>query len=93
MGWGHSPELLAEAAAEIARIADTQSRLANVGGRETAGALVSHLALYPEDAGKVLRNGFVDLGPEFLTGGLLSWHAASGEVVYPEDERLRGKPQ
>jgi hypothetical protein len=60
---------------------------AGVGGRETAGAIISYLALKPEHIEPFLTGGISELPSEWIDGGRLTWHAADGRVVHPDEVR------
>jgi len=60
---------------------------AGVGGRETAGAVVSYLALHPEHIEPFLTGGISELPDEWIDGGCLTWHVTNGIVVHPDTVR------
>lgn len=82
-GWG--PERFLD---RLAADAEGFAWSAGVGGRETAGALVSYLVNHPEHIEAYLNGGIFELPPEWITGGRLTWHGKDGKVYSPED-RLR----
>jgi hypothetical protein len=60
---------------------------AGVGGMETAGGLVSYLALHPEDIEPFLNGGIFELPDDWILQGCLTHHAANGKIVHPETAR------
>ena len=80
----------AEAVKLIANQADATGQMANVGGCETAGLIVSVIAANPELAADFLANpvGTMIDNQRMTWGcGALTWHAQNGEIVTPK--RLR----
>lgn len=71
----------------IAKEAEQLGFLAGVGGRETAGAIISYLALKPEHIEPFLTGGLNELPHEWIDGGRLTWHANNGRVVHPDEVR------
>jgi len=82
------PKAAAQRAA-IATLDDAAEAIAwqaGVGGRETAGAIVSYLATSPDEiepffAGKLSP---IDFAGDWMRGGRLSWQGADGKVWTPE---------
>jgi hypothetical protein len=72
----------------IAEIAHAVSQQAGVGGMETAGAIVSYLAMHPDDIEPFLNGGFLELPSQLLEKGCLSWHAMNGKIVTPRQSRF-----
>jgi len=77
-----------EAKAVIAKIAEAAHAIgiqAGVGGRETAGAIVSYLMTSPEEIEPFINGKLspVDFKGDWISGGSLSWHASNGRVVFP----------
>ena len=60
---------------------------AGIGGRETAGAIVSYLAMKPEHIEPFLIGGILELPSEWIDGGLLTWHGMNGKIVDPAEVR------
>lgn len=60
---------------------------AGVGGRETAGAIVSYLATSPDEIAPFVAGELspIDFAGDWMRGGCLTWHAVNGKVVSPED--------
>lgn len=75
------------AVARIVNVARAIGAQAGVGGRETAGAIVSYLATSPDEIGPFMDGKLspLDFKGDWMRGGCLSWHAANGKVVHPED--------
>jgi hypothetical protein len=71
-------ELLATRSAEFAW-------QAGVGGRETAGGLISYLAAHPEHIEPFINGGIFELPMEWITEGVLTWHGLDGRVYAPAD--------
>ena len=74
----------------IARIVNAARAIAwqaGVGGRETAGAIVSYLATSPDEIAPFIAGELspIDFAGDWMRGGCLTWHAANGKVVSPED--------
>jgi len=58
---------------------------AGVGGRETAGAIVSYLGKHPERLKAFIdgdENPF-DWGEEWIKGGVLTWQTKDGRIIDP----------
>jgi hypothetical protein len=73
--------------ARIVNVARAIGAQAGVGGRETAGAIVSYLATSADEIGPFMDGKLspLDFKGDWMRGGCLSWHAANGKVVHPED--------
>ncbi|KQM37983.1 hypothetical protein [Sphingomonas sp. Leaf10] len=68
---------------------------AGVGGRETAGAIVSYLAVHPERLQSFIdcnENPF-DWGEEWIKGGVLTWQTKDGRIIDPADLPLPTPPE
>jgi hypothetical protein len=75
---------------KIARCAEAIGWQAGVGAMETAGALVSYLARFPEKTPAFMADDFSivsDLPTDWLRQGLLTWQAADGRIIDPEFAR------
>lgn len=77
----------------IARIVNAARAIgfqAGVGGRETAGAIVSYLATSPDEIAPFIAGELspLDFAGDWMRGGCLTWHAVNGKVVSPEDLAL-----
>jgi len=70
-----------EIIAHIAREAASFAAAAHIGGMETAGAIVSHLAKHPENIERFLNGGFLELPADLWMKGDLTWHARDGGTV------------
>lgn len=68
----------------IAKASEAMAWQAGVGGRETAGAIISYLALKPEHIEPFLNGGISKLPSEWIDGGRLTWRAINGEIVHPD---------
>lgn len=88
-GLGH-PATIASAEdflAKVATLADDFGWQAGVGGMETAGALISYLARFPEKLPAFMADNFDLIGdfpPDWCVQGCLTWHARDGKVMRPE---------
>lgn len=71
----------------IAKVSEDMAWQAGVGGRETAGAIISYLALKPEHIEPFLTGGVCELPSEWIDGGRLTWHANNGQIVHPDQVR------
>ncbi|WP_288803874.1 hypothetical protein [uncultured Novosphingobium sp.] len=71
----------------IAKVSEDMALQAGVGGRETAGAIISYLALKPEHIEPFLNGGVSELPSEWIDGGRLTWHANNGKIVHPDEVR------
>lgn len=69
----------------VASVSEQMAWSAGVGGRETAGAIISYLALKPEHIEPFLNGGISELPDEWIKGGRLTWHAVSGKIVRPDN--------
>ena len=74
----------------IARIVNVSRAIgwqAGVGGRETAGAIVSYLATSPDEIAPFVSGDLspLDFAGDWMRGGCLTWHASHGQVVSPEE--------
>ncbi|WP_185998192.1 hypothetical protein ACLIMP_04380 [Novosphingobium aerophilum] len=69
----------------VASVSEQMAWGAGVGGRETAGGIISYLALKPEHIEPFLNGGISELPDEWIKGGRLSWHAVSGKIMHPGD--------
>lgn len=81
-GW--TPARLIE---HIAAASEAMAWQAGVGGRETAGAIISYLALKPEHIEPFLTGGIMELPSEWMDGGRLTWHGMNGRIVHPDEVR------
>jgi len=81
-------QIIVEAIQRIARSAECMADQAGVGGMETAGAIISYLARYPEWTGAFFKHGSTfDLPDDWISRGCLTWHAANGKIVHPDYAR------
>ena len=71
----------------IAEVSEAMAFQAGVGGRETAGAIVSYLAHKPEHIEPFLNGGIMELPSEWMDGGRLTWHGMNGKIVHPDEVR------
>lgn len=71
----------------VAKVSHALGWQAGVGGRETAGAIISYLAQHPEKLDAFMQDGVFGWGDEWITGGCLTYHAADGKVWHPADAR------
>lgn len=71
----------------IARASEALGAQAGVGGRETAGAIISYLSYKPEHLEPFLTGGIMELPSEWIDGGRLTWHANNGQVIHPDAVR------
>lgn len=71
----------------VASVSEDMAWAAGVGGRETAGAIISYLALKPEHIEPFLNGGIMELPAEWIEGGRLTWHSVSGKIVHPDEAR------
>lgn len=71
----------------VAKASEDFAWAAGIGGRETAGALISYLADHPEHIEPFINGGFSELPLEWIEGGRLTWHAVSGKIVHPDVAR------
>jgi hypothetical protein len=71
----------------IAEVSEAMAWQAGVGDRETAGAIVSYLALKPEHIEPFLNGGVMELPNEWMDGGRLTWQIANGRIVHPDEAR------
>lgn len=74
----------------IARLAFVAREIgwqAGVGARETAGAIVSYLAISPDEIEPFVTGDLspLDFKGDWMRGGCLTWQAANGKVVAPSD--------
>lgn len=70
----------------LAKAAHAIAWQAGVGGRETAGAIISYLATSPDEIAPFFADKLspVDFAGDWMRGGCLSWHGADGRVWTPE---------
>lgn len=70
---------------ELAKAAHAIAWQAGVGGRETAGAIVSYLATSPDEIMPFIEGKLspFDFAGDWIRGGCLSWHTDRGNVVHP----------
>lgn len=75
------------AIARIVMVAEAISFQAGVGGRETAGAILSYLATSPDEIAPFVAGDLspLDFKGDWMRGGCLTWHAVDGKVVSPDD--------
>lgn len=73
------------AIARLTHVARAIAWQAGVGGRETAGAIVSYLATSPDEIEPFVMGTLspLDFQGDWMRGGCLTWHAANGKVVDP----------
>ena len=72
---------------KIARISEVIGWQAGVGGMETAGALVSYLARFPEKIPAFMADDFSvvsDLPTDWLRWGCLTWYSQDGRIIDPQ---------
>jgi len=84
---GMTPE---ETIRRIAEIAQAVASQAGVGAMETAGQLVSVLAVHPEKIAGLLSGEINVIDDDALLraeAGCLSWHARNGKIVSPAEAR------
>ncbi len=74
------------AIARLVNVAGDIAWQAGVGGRETAGVIVSYLATSPEEIAPFVAGdlSLIDFAGDWMRGGCLSWHGADGRVWTPE---------
>lgn len=82
---------VAVAIERIADIAEAFGHQAGVGGMETAGQVVSYLSAHPDWIGAFMKGGVFALPADWFEHGRLTWHAANGKVVHPQEARLARK--
>lgn len=69
----------------IAKVSQVIARQAGVGAMETAGSIISFLAMHPEQVAKFMADPSVfDWPTNWHCDGMLSWHGADGKVHHPE---------
>lgn len=74
--------------AHVAKVSHAIGFQAGVGGRETAGAIISYLAQHPDKLDAFMQGGVFAWGTdEWITGGCLTWQANDGKVWHPADAR------
>lgn len=71
----------------IAAASAAMAGQAGIGGRETAGAIVSYLAMKPDHIEPFLTGGIMELPSEWIDGGVLTWHSMNGKIVHPGEVR------
>ena len=72
----------------VAKLSEAIGFQAGVGGRETAGAIISYLAQHPDKLDAFMKEGVFGWGDtEWITGGCLTWKANDGKVWHPDDAR------
>lgn len=71
----------------IADLADAVGGQANVGGMETAGAILSYLAEHPNDLEPFMNGGFFELPADMHMHGRLTWMGRDGKLHRPEHAR------
>lgn len=71
----------------IADVSEAMAFQAGIGGRETAGAILSYLAIKPEHIEPFLNGGIMELPSEWMDGGRLTWHGMNGRIVHPDEVR------
>lgn len=75
---------------KIAEVASINAAMANVGGCEMAGMIVSYLAAHPEKVDDFLLCGtslMIDDERFHWRNGCLTWHANNGSIVSPAELR------
>lgn len=71
----------------IAKVAAAVGSQANVGGMETAGAILSYLAEHPRDLEPFMNGGIFELPADLHMHGRLTWHGRDGKLHTPEHAR------
>lgn len=72
----------------VAEVSHAVGFQAGVGGRETAGAIISYLAQHPDKLDAFMKDGVFGWDTdEWVTGGCLTWQANDGKVWHPADAR------
>ncbi len=71
----------------LAERCDKFADRAGVGGAETVGHLISYLDERPEDLEPWLNGGFMELPPDWLVLGNLTYHGGNGKIWHPRDAR------
>jgi hypothetical protein len=73
---------------EIAAAADEIARIADIGGAEVAGLIISVLATDAKLTQEFVRNGPAALLTHKLTweNGCLTWHGADGKIMSPRSQ-------
>lgn len=71
----------------IAKVAAAVGSQANVGGMETAGAILSYLAEHPSDLEPFMNGGFFELPADMHMHGKLTWLGRDGRIYTPEHAR------
>jgi hypothetical protein len=82
----HLP-IIADFIALLADRADAFAGMADVGGMETAGHLISYLDENPRDLEPWLNGGFMELPDNWIERGWLSHHAINGKITRPRTVR------
>lgn len=60
---------------------------AGVGGSETAGQIISYLAVNPDQLDAFMTGGTFAWPRDWFENGCLTWHAANGKIVHPSEVR------
>lgn len=76
-----------EVIARIAQVAAAVGSQANVGGMETAGAILSYLAEHPRDLEPFMNGGILEIPADFWMHGKLAWQGGDGKLYTPEYAR------
>lgn len=72
----------------VATVSEAIGFQAGVGGRETAGAIISYLYDKPDKLDAFMKNGVFGWdSDEWVTGGRLTWQANDGKVWHPAEAR------
>lgn len=72
---------------QVAKVSTVIGWQAGVGARETAGAIMDHLAEHPDKLDGFMATGVLDWPDDWIIGGTFTYHAADGKVWHPEDAR------
>lgn len=72
----------------VAKVSEAIGFQAGVGGRETAGAIISYLYDKPDKLDAFMKSGVFGWdSDEWVTGGRLTWQANDGKVWHPAEAR------
>lgn len=87
---GHRKYDAQEVINQIARRAEVMAFQAGVGGMETAGQIVAHLAKHPENLEPFMVGGLMELPVDYFVQHDLTYYARNGKIVHPEYARRQG---